>query len=162
MLIVREAKVDDANQIVYINVNGWKETYKGIFPQKYLNKLDPYDSSSIKKCQDKIDEYIVAELDGKVVGMARFGKNKKGYDDVYAEIYALYVDNNFNGKKIGTKLVNFIFEKLKEKYKYVLISTLKENSANIFYKNIGGIKIGESDFILENNKYVENIYQYDI
>lgn len=51
---------------------------------------------------------------------------------------------------------------LKNKYNYVLISTLEQNSANEFYKKIGGKLIGKSEFILEDKKYLENIYEYNI
>lgn len=50
----------------------------------------------------------------------------------------------------------------KKAYKHVLISTLKENSANIFYKKIGGKKIGECNFVLQRKTYLENVYVYDL
>lgn len=162
MLVIRDAKIEDVSQIISINILGWKETYKGIFPKVFLDKLDPNDDSIQKKCQNEIDKYVVALVNGEFVGMAMYGNNKKDYDDSYAEIYALYVKEKFKRQKIGTELVKFIFQKLKNKYKYVLISTLKENNANNFYKKIGGIKIGECEFFIENNKYIENIYKYII
>ncbi len=158
--MIRLAKISDAEQINYINVSGWKETYKDIFPKDFLDNLNGYDEENVQKIRDKIDQYVVCELEGKVVAMARYGKNKKGYDDNYAEVYALYVDSNYKNKKIGTQMVNFIFEQLKDNYKYVLISTLKENSANEFYKKIGGEFIGNCDFKLNDNTYIENIYKY--
>ena len=162
MLIIRNAKIDDVNEIISINISGWKDTYKGIFPNEFLDKLDPNDDSIKKKCQSEIDKYVVALIDDEIVGIAMYGNNKKNYNDSYAEIYALYIKEKYKRQKIGTELVKYIFKKLKNKYKHVLISTLKENSANIFYKKIGGIKLGECDFFIENNKYIENIYRYDI
>ena len=50
----------------------------------------------------------------------------------------------------------------KGKYKYLLISTLKENSAKEFYKKIGGRKIDECNFVIEGKIYKENIYIFDI
>ena len=75
--MIRKAKIKDASQIVYINVLGWKETYKGIFPDQFLKKLDPEDEKSIQKCREKINEYVVCELNDKIVAIARYGKNKK-------------------------------------------------------------------------------------
>ena len=51
---------------------------------------------------------------------------------------------------------------LYDKYKYILIHILKVSNGNNFYKIIDGIKIGENDFILENKKYIENIYKYEL
>ena len=160
--MIRKANLFDAERIVYINTISWKETYKGIFPNKFLNNLKPNDPISINKCKNKIDEYLVYEVNNNVVGFIRYGKNRKNYDDEYAEIYALYVDNNYKRRGIGKELINYAFNKLKEEYKYVLISTLQNNSANVFYQKIGGKLIGTCDFILENNKYPENIYKYDL
>ena len=158
--MVRKAVKEDAKDIVRINVNSWKETYKKIFPIEFLNKLDPKDVSAIEKCERNIDEYVVYEQEGKIVAMARYGINKKGYDKTYAEIYALYVDLEYKNQGIGTKMIDYIFKILKDDFKYVLISTLKENSANEFYKKIGGKLIGESNFSLTGSNYLENLYEY--
>lgn len=158
--MVRNAREEDAVSIVYINTNGWKNTYKNIFPDSFLDKLDPYDKTSVEKCINKINEYLVYTNDNnEVLGFARYGLNKKGYSDNYGEVYALYVDDKYKGKKIGTKLVNYILKNMK--YKYLLISTIKENSANIFYKKIGGKKISECNFTLDGKDYVENLYRFN-
>lgn len=39
-MIIREAKEQDAESIVNININGWVKTYHGIFPSDFLNKLE--------------------------------------------------------------------------------------------------------------------------
>ena len=160
--MVRKARKNDAKDIVFINVMCWKESYKGIFPQVFLDNLDFNNPESIRKCQNKIDEYAVYEKDNQIIGMARYGKNKKDYDDSYGEIYALYVRPEFQKQKVGTELVQYVFSELKKKYKYALISTLKENKSNEFYKKIGGKFIGESDFILDEKIYKENVYEFNL
>ena len=159
--MLRKAKKEDADRISYINAMSWKTTYKNIFPDSFLNNIDENDKNNIRKCMDKINEYVVYEED-KVLGFARCGINRKGYNDEYAEIYALYIDNDYRGKKIGTKLVKYVLNMFNGKYKYLLISTLKENSANEFYKKIGGRKIDECNFVIEGKIYKENIYIFDI
>ena len=49
--MVRKAVKEDAKDIVRINVNSWKKTYKKIFPIEFLDKLDPKDVSAIEKCE---------------------------------------------------------------------------------------------------------------
>ena len=39
-MIIREAVEKDAESIVNTNINGWIETYRGIFPNDYLKKLE--------------------------------------------------------------------------------------------------------------------------
>ena len=159
-MIIEHAKVEDAKNIVAINIKEWKNTYKGIFPDKYLENLSERKEESVKKCKNKINEYIVCKINNQVVGFLRFGRNKKGYNDNYAEIYALYIDKDYQRKGIGTALINFAFENLTPNYKYVLISTLVQNDANLFYKKIGRKLIDKVKFSLENNDYEENLYEY--
>lgn len=100
-MIIREAKEQDAESIVNININGWVKTYHGIFPNEFLEELEQKKSESIEKCKNKINEYIVCEMENKVVGFLRCGKDKKGYDEKYAEVYALYIDSQYQKRGIG-------------------------------------------------------------
>ena len=74
----------------------------------------------------------------------------------------MYIDKDYQRKGIGTALINFAFENLKPNYKYVLISTLVKNDANLFYKKIGGKLIDKVNFSLGNNEYEENLYEYEL
>ena len=156
-MIIKKAQIEDVKNIVAINIKEWKNTYKGIFSDKFLENLSKKEEESIEKCKNKINEYIVCKINNQVVGFLRFGKNKKGYNDNYAEIYALYVDKNYQRKGIGASLINFAFKILKSNYKYVLISTLVQNDANLFYQKMGGKLIDRVNFSLENSVYEENL-----
>lgn len=161
-MIIREAEKADAESIVNININGWLETYHGIFPNDVLKKLEQKKSESIEKCKNKISEYIVCEMENKVIGFLRYGKNKKNYNDKYAEVYAIYIDSKYKKRGIGRKLLEYSFNKLKGTYDNVLISTIQENSANKFYEKCGGKKIGICCFKLDNKEYQENLYLFDL
>lgn len=159
-IIIEKAKLEDAQSIILININGWKKTYKNIFPEQLLKTLDLKQEISIYKCKNKIREYIVCKYNNKVIGFARYGRNKKDYSKEYAEVYAIYIKNGFQRKGIGTSILQYIFNDLKTSYKYVLISTLKENNANLFYKKMGGTLMKEIPLTLEGNIYKENLYRF--
>ena len=161
-MIIRKAIENDAESIVNINIKGWVETYQGIFPDEFLKGLEQKKAESIEKCKNKISEYIVCEMDNKVVGFLRFGKNKKDYNEKYAEVYALYVVSQYKKRGIGKKLLEYSFTKLKGTYDYVLISTLQENSATKFYEKCGGREIGTCYFKLDNREYKENLYLFNL
>lgn len=161
-MLIRKAVENDAENIVKINIKGWIETYRGIFPDDFLDNLEQKELESIEKCKNKIKEYLVCEIDNKVVGFLRYGKNKKNYNDKYAEIYAIYVDSQYKKMGIGKKLLAFSFINLKNEYDFVLISTLQQNSATIFYEKCGGKQIGTCSFKLDNNEYVENLYLFNL
>ena len=38
-MIIKKAQIEDAKNIVAINIKEWKNTYKGIFPDKFLENL---------------------------------------------------------------------------------------------------------------------------
>ena len=161
-MIIREAVEKDAENIVNININGWKETYCGIFPDEFLANLNQKKEESIQKCKNKINEYIICETDGKVVSFLRFEKNRKNYNDKYAEIYALYIESQYKKRGIGRKLLEYSFSKLKAAYDNVLISTLEENTATKFYEKCGGKQIGTCCFKLGNNEYMEILYLFKL
>lgn len=161
-MIIREAQVKDVESIVNININGWIETYRGIFPDEFLDSLNEKKIKNMENCKSRINEYIVCEIENKVVGFLKFGKNKKNYNEKYAEVYALYVDSKYKRMGIGRKLLEYSFNKLKDSYDNVLISTLQENSANKFYKKCGGKQIDTCYFKLGNNEYKENLYLFDL
>ena len=157
---IERARISDAKSIVKINIQEWRNTYKGIFPEEYLRSLKSSEEESIKKCEQKIAEYIVCRINRRVVGFLRFGSNKKGYSLEYAEVYALYVDKAYQGQGIGRALIHYAFHILKKEYSYVLISTLVDNKANQFYLKMGGKLIGTSEFVLASNHYKENVYEF--
>ncbi len=159
---IEQAKISDASKIVDININEWINTYTGIFPTDFLKNLKNKKEESIEKCKNKINEYVVCKIDNQVIGFLRYGKNKKGYSDAYCEIYSLYIDKNYQHKGIGSSLIAYAFEILKPQYKYVLISTLVQNSANEFYQKIGGELLKQIDFKLESNVYQENSYLFTL
>lgn len=159
-IIITKATKEDAESIITININSWKTTYKNIFSSDILNNLDSTKETAITKCENKIQEYVVCKYNNEIIGFARYGPNKKNYSKDYAEVYALYVKDNFQKKKVGSSLLNYIFNNLKNNYKYVLISTLKLNKANLFYKKVGGIFIKEIPLVIGNTTYKENLYKF--
>ena len=160
--MIRKAQKSDANKIIEINIKSWKKTYNKIFPAKFLNELDTKKEKSVQKCISNINEYFLYETHNHIVGFIKIGKNKKGYSNEYGEIYALYIEESYQNIKIGTKLINYALNILKEKYKYVLVSTLEKNTANDFYKKLGFQKISSAIFKLEGKEYKENLYKKEI
>lgn len=163
-LIIRKAIVDDAKEILDINIQSWKKTYCNIFPKEYLDNLcsDPEEyKHSIIKMENKIKErdYMVAVSDDTVVGFCNYGISKKEKIPNAGEIYALYIKNECLKMGIGRELFFETVKILKSKYNKVIVSCLKENPSNIFYEKMNCKKIGECDFVLNDNVYKENIYE---
>jgi GNAT superfamily N-acetyltransferase len=88
----------------------------------------------------------VAELDGRIVGFAGGGRARDGAPPGYVgEVYAIYVDPDHQGKRIGRSLLRKAAEGLVERGLVpIVIWTLFDNPGSRgFYESRGGTVIGE-------------------
>ncbi len=159
-----KATASDAENIAKINVSSWQKTYKGIFPKEFLDSLSNDESlkNTILRMQENIkkdNNYLVAKLNDKVVGFCKIGSSTKDNYKNCGEIIALYVKNEEIKKGIGEQLFIAANNLLKETYDYNIVSCIKENSSNNFYKKMGCVFIEECDFNLNGNIYKENLYK---
>ena len=110
MLKIRTARKEDATAIINININSWRETYKGIFPDIFLNSLNENIEESINKCKNNISEYIQLQL--LIIGQLVFaesGKIKKVIL-VIMQKYMHYISMKIiRAKKLGPVQLNIAF-----------------------------------------------------
>lgn len=166
MVNIRMAKPEDALQIAIVNVYTWKTQYSGLMPEEVIDdRVASVEQMAAKNRQRIIDDanYIVAEVDGTIVGFTRFAKSTyKDYEDA-GEIYALYLLKGFNGKGLGRKLFEAARDELKKSgYNKMIIKCLKGNPTLDFYKYMGGQVIGEDKMIMDNAVLEEDVLVYDI
>lgn len=163
-LNIREAKEFDAESIAIINISSWQKTYKGIFPKEFLDGLNDKESlkTTILRMQENIksdNNYLVAELNKEIVGFCKIGKSTKENYEHCGEIIALYVKNEEIKKGIGKQLFAAANNLLKETYENNIVSCIRENPSNNFYKKMGCVFIEECDFYLKDSIYKENLYK---
>lgn len=163
---IRKIKREDCLEVAKVVSTSWNETYKEIVPDWFLNELKTNEEERARKMLDDFDtknsNQLVLEIDGKVVGFANYGK---ATDEEYShcgEIFALYIISQYKGNGLGRKLVEEATSELKKMgYNEMLISCLKGNPSNEFYKHIGGKYIKDSVFkrlnLPENTYYFDNI-----
>ena len=161
---IRKATISDAENIAKINISSWQKTYKNIFPKEFLDGLSDEESekNTILRMQENIkndNNYLVAELNNEVVGFCKIGKStKENYEDC-GEIIALYVKNEKVKKGIGKQLFIASNNLLKETYENNIVSCIRENPSNNFYKKMGCVFVEKCDFNLKGNIYKENLYK---
>jgi len=166
--IVRKAKIEDAKEILDVNIKSWQDTYKGIFSSDYLDNLcsntNDYEKAidNNKKKIKNYDNFYVAEIDNKIVGFCSYGDSKKEFKPLAGELYALYVDKKYHGLGIGKELFVQVTKILNQKYDEVIVSCLAKNKSNEFYKRMNCVKIGTCDFILNGKSYEENLYEVNL
>lgn len=108
-----------------------------------------------------ISTSILAKDNDKVVGFISFGENRENMSDT-GEVYALYVLNEYQDKKIGYKLMMRAIQSLSH-YKQIVLWVLKGNDKAIsFYKKVGFVFTGEEKKVMLGSENIElkMIYKY--
>lgn len=163
--VIRRRERKDCMSIANIVTISWNETYQGIVPKWFLDELKNNEEERAKKSYEEFDinnnNQLVLEVDNKVVGFVNYGLSS---DDDYqkcGEIFALYITPKYKGNGFGRKLVEEAKKELKILgFDKMIISCLKGNPSNQFYKHIGGVYV--KDGIYKRLNLPENIYYYDI
>ena len=106
---IRLATVEDARAIAEVHVASWRDTYRGLLPDRYLDRLsvDEREAQRREILEDPSGEWgtLVAEEDGRVIGFAAFGPSRD--DDAppgTGEIPAIYVAPEVVGTGVGREL----------------------------------------------------------
>jgi ribosomal protein S18 acetylase RimI-like enzyme len=118
-VIFRDARLEDAEAAATIHVKTWQIAYRGQIPNDYLDSLDVV--SRTKRWQEKLSNpsprtrNLIAEANQKIIGFCDIGKSRDedATDDV-GEVLAIYIDTDFMGKGVGTKLIDKALESLKD------------------------------------------------
>ena len=136
---IRLANQSDIQQIAELYVESWNRTYQGLIPQSYLNNLTV--GSLCKRWGDYIKEpkqgIFVAVNHKKVLGFGAFKPYHRIDDCIYVD--SLHVNKSFQGKGIGSAIINKIYEVGKEQsYGKMSICIVKGNDrARELYVKLG-------------------------
>ena len=117
----------------YVHWKSWQESYPGIVDAGYLARL------TLERCEEMAFRWPegiwVAKLDGQVVGFAACGPDRE--NPGAGELYALYVLEAFQKRKIGWRLMRFCLEE-RAGCSRVFVWVLTGNDKAIrFYEQVG-------------------------
>ena len=104
---VRRAEISDAKIITQINVETWKNSYRGLIDDSILNARN-VDDKRMKGWQDNIqnpDLIVLVCEDEEIMGYLTAGPARDDFG-IENEIYAFYVKPSVQRKGIGTRLMN--------------------------------------------------------
>ena len=135
---IRQADKSDASRIAEMIVTNYRKNFFPIFKNEafYFGELNVIDVAKEYTEDEDILKNTYVYDDGVVKGIIRLDKD---------EIVKLYVEPQFQGEKIGTKLLQFALSDKGAKWLWVL----EQNERGImFYKKNGFNFTGES--ILED------------
>ncbi|WP_258170548.1 GNAT family N-acetyltransferase [Burkholderia cepacia] len=146
---IRSANIDDAQAIADFHVKVWRHTYRDLAPAQAHAVLD--ERYRGKKWQEKLasndgDQLVlIAETDGRIVGIGAAGAPSEPIFDGRGEIKFLYVDPEFKRRGIGRKLLAQLATHLRRlRYRGAALSVVNGNeSAIAFYEALNARFAGE-------------------
>ena len=166
-IIIRNIEEKDIPSVVDIQIDGWRNAYKGIIDDNFLNSMNRNERIEKRKKDYKENGFIVAELNNQVVGFCRYIDNNKftpNISDIDCELLAISVKPDLKYNGIGTKLFQFVVNEFKNKNRTKMILwCLKENDpSKKFYTKMGGKIIEEREFEIGGKNYYEVGFIYNI
>lgn len=154
--LIRSAKLNDCLGMANAHVNSWKETYKGIIDQSYLEGLSIHERllmwKKILSAQRKNQFQFVVEAEERVVGFASCGFDEQNI----GEIHAIYLLQKYQGLGVGKKLFLSAMDELKKnKVKAIHLWVLQDNKTLGFYQNMGGEIVETKEEEIGDRTYTE-------
>jgi ribosomal protein S18 acetylase RimI-like enzyme len=143
-ILVRSAGVDDATAIAVVHIDTWRTAYRGIVPDEILNRLEVGRRSArwrefLSDSKGKTAAWVAETTSGEVVGFVSCGPTtdeKIGFD---AEIYCLYILEEFQKRGIGKTLFLTAAKWLCDRdFRSMMLWAFEDNPAVNFYKALGG------------------------
>lgn len=94
-IIIRDATVEDIEEVASLHVNSWHETYAGIISQNYLDKMKNNLPKRIERMKNEFNlrTMIVAILNNEIVGFSEFVFSNEFLKnlDIDCELCGLYI-----------------------------------------------------------------------
>lgn len=138
---IRKATVHDVQDMSRIHALSWKEAYKGLVPQPYLDDLQ--EDFWVTGFQNWLQNgFITAQLifDGSIpVGCATYGKSRDNTLPDWGEIYSFYLLPSYSGKGFSHALLTSTLKDLKQAgfYNIYLWILINNERAQSFFHNMG-------------------------
>ena len=143
--MIMNGKIEDAEKVAKIKIDTWRKTYKNIFPDEYLAKLNLENEIEKYKSNFKNRKIITFVKDEEIIAYCYYGEKKeKNLNSYTGEIFAIYVKSECQERGVGTVLLQEAIKDLSKIHKKIMVWCAKENYRAIsFYKRNGLKTIGE-------------------
>jgi GNAT superfamily N-acetyltransferase len=151
---IRNAVLEDAPALARVRVDAWRETYRGLIPDAYLDELSYAENESNFSNRIEAGERqgccLVAEDEaGTLLGFAIGGIERSLNPEYMGEIYAIYLLKEYQRKGVGTALVKAVVQWLLDReMNSMTIWALEQNPARKFYEALGGTLIGTKPLVI--------------
>ncbi|HEY7976868.1 MAG TPA: GNAT family N-acetyltransferase [Rhizomicrobium sp.] len=113
---IRYARTEDAPGIAHVHSTSWRNTYRGIVPQSYLDDMHP--EKTVERWREaaagKVPgaHLLVAYEKGKIIGFEVYGPAREPSFGYSGELYAAYFLPEAMGKGLGTEMMKTVVRDL--------------------------------------------------
>ena len=132
--MIRHAEPEDAKGIHDVALKSWKDTYSHILTEETIEDTinDWYSIEDLRK-QTKHPVFYVAEVEEDLVGFVHIT-----LEDQEATLHRIYIDPDYQGQGIGSRLYEKAEEEIREYADKVKLEVFAENrKGNNFYEKEG-------------------------
>jgi ribosomal protein S18 acetylase RimI-like enzyme len=149
MVTIREARIEDAAGMAKVHVNSWRTTYAGIVPDTYLTNLSYAERKNLwhdilSNPSDNKYRFVAVNDEGCIVGFVSDGPKRNGDPMYQAELYSIYLLQEYQGHGIGRLLTHKLVERfLQSGITSMLLWVFAANPACRFYEALGGQRLRE-------------------
>lgn len=163
---VRKAVLDDVPAIASVHVAAWKSAYAGILPDEVLAALSVEKRAAMWEKvvaeESETKHLLVAENeDSGIVGFAALGPEGSGQSDYEAELYAIYILEQYQRHGIGLALFRAGLNALVANgFRSMIVWVLADNAARHFYEALGGSQAGRRTVSVVDKHYAEIGYEW--
>lgn len=166
-------RLEDAERVAEIHTKTWKNAYKGIIHQEFLNSIDQNKrlenwKKNIVSNEHQLIQLVSYSFDTNFIAGFITG-NRSRYEslvpDCDSEVWAIYVDPDIQGLGHGQALFKAFQDEMRNLgKKSMCLCVLKENhKARKFYEKMGGIlNSQETTFTAGEQILTEAIYIFDL
>jgi len=155
-VMIRAARSDDAPEIANVHVNAWREAYKGLLPDGFLDGLPLSYKRRLAMWQEMIGSpeghgIFVAESEKHgVIGFASVGPPRDDEFKTSGELTTLYLLKAYQKRGLGAALMKAGFAALqRDGYASAYCWVLGGNDTIDFYKHNGARLLPESEKVEE-------------
>ncbi|AFH64106.1 N-acetyltransferase family protein [Paenibacillus caseinilyticus] len=145
---IRQAQASDCLEIARVHVASWRTTYRGLLSSGFLNGLSEARrergwQQALQHPQPHELLLVLEALGGEIVGFVNGGRRREQDEDTEAELYALYLLEDMQGKGYGRALFGALVHHLAgHGYRALEVSVLAGNPAEAVYRHWGGQRTG--------------------
>ena len=161
-IVYRKANIKDSLAIAKVHVESWQKSFAGIVPQEFLDNLtiEKREVAFRQRFDDENYKMFVAKTaQNEIVGFADFGKAREDGFGFEAELYAIYLLSEFQGKGIGENLFRLCQkEMISGGVNSMYLMALAVSPYKSFYEKMGGKIVGKGNHFLALVEYETVIY----